>query len=124
MDARTKWLLKQPIFWLGIFVAGANILIASGAFNMATAGGRTLAGVLSLLSSYGIRGLMLAPPRVPLAEMTDAEREKVFAANPQVRARWEAQQQQLSGPSVVPSSPSVSSSSPPPLPPPPAPGEK
>ena len=120
MDTRTKWLLSQPIFWLGIFVAGANILIASGAFNMASVGGRTLAGVLPLLSSYGIRGLMLAPPRKPLADMTDEEREKVFAANPQVRARWEAS---LAA-SAVASSPHATTSPPPPLPPPPAPGEK
>jgi hypothetical protein len=63
--------------------------------------------VLGKLGIYGVAAAGVAgavaaaawqPPRKPLVEMTDAEREVVFKAHPEARASWEERQRLLATP--------------------------
>lgn len=91
MDERTKWLMKQPTFWLGIAVSIAATGIAAGLYSIMVA--RYAAAFIAICATYGIgAGHLKSPPRVDLADMSTAEREQIFKAHPEVRARWELRQ--------------------------------
>ncbi|HEX8010207.1 MAG TPA: hypothetical protein VF814_04645 [Casimicrobiaceae bacterium] len=87
MDERSKWLMRQPTFWLGIAVTIAAVGIAGGLFSALVA--RYAAAFIAVCGTYGVTsGHLKSPPRIDLIDMSRAEREKIFAAHPNVRERF------------------------------------
>jgi hypothetical protein len=92
MDPRTKWLLMQPVFWLGLVSVSCNGAIAVGLVPPIGVLHQWIALVLLILAAYGITGVMKAPPRISLDDMSKAEREAIFDRNPGLREKWEARE--------------------------------
>lgn len=64
MDPQTKWLLKQPAFWLQLAV---TIVLALVTFGLIPAGRdmQLVGAFLMVMNGYGIKGHLAQPPRVP-----------------------------------------------------------
>jgi hypothetical protein len=91
MSERQKWLMKQPTFWLGLLVTIGTTFIAMAPSWLSTPAIQLIAAFVAICGAYGITAAHLAnPPRVSLDDMSAAERQKIFDANPQVKARWDA----------------------------------
>ena len=87
MDPRTKWMMKQLTWWLGLMVSIAATAIAVGLVPDMGTLHRVVAGFIAVCNQYGITAAhQKEPPRVPLADMTSAQRAKVFADHPEIGA--------------------------------------
>lgn len=79
LDARTRWLMTQPTWWLGLIM---NICLAAIAAGLVPSSGltpRIISGFIALCNQYGINKAHLTPPpRVPLIEMSYEDRERAF----------------------------------------------
>lgn len=91
MSERTKWLLKQPTWWIGEAITVMQGLVATGIVPTNSHAAQVMAGVCTILAQLVNQAAHFASaPRQSLDDMAPADRQKIFDAHPEVKARWEA----------------------------------
>jgi hypothetical protein len=108
MDDRTKWLLKQPTFWLGLIAGICMKIVAVGLVAPDSVGARTIAGFLSLLNDYGIIvGHLTSAPRTPWTEQQkiDESLRRIARGEPPIKGYEYLQKASSSSPPAPPAPP-------------------
>lgn len=96
MDPQTKWLLKQPLWWIQLVINAMLCAVAAGLVPEVGTIHRVIAGIIALANQYGVtKAHLTPPPRVPLIDMSADQRERVFDQNPGVRERFYAEHPEL-----------------------------
>jgi hypothetical protein len=79
LDVRTRWLMTQPTWWLGLIMNTCLAAIAAGLVPSSGITPRIISGFIALCNQYGINKAHLTPPpRIPLAQMSEEDREQAF----------------------------------------------
>lgn len=66
MDPKTKWLMRQPSYWVGMVVTAALAALAVGLIPQTGNIPKLVAAFLMIAHQYGVTAAHLAsPPRIP-----------------------------------------------------------